>query len=104
MAYAARPHFPITSGIATFPPWDKHACHFSSPYILETTAMKHLFALFVGGLVSLSPALADAPCDFKGVSVGSKMSPAEIMSALGVAQYKMNPARWSFDKKNGACG
>jgi hypothetical protein len=61
--------------------------------------MKHLFALVIGGLVSLSPALAEAPCDFKGVSVGSKMSPAEIMLALGVAQYKMNPAHWSFDKK-----
>jgi hypothetical protein len=60
--------------------------------------MKHLFALIIGGLVSLSPALAEAPCDFKGVSVGSKMSPAEIMSALGIAQYKMDPARSSFDK------
>jgi hypothetical protein len=60
--------------------------------------MTHLFALIIGGLVSLSPALAEAPCDFKGVAVGSRMSPAEIMSTLGIAQYKMNPARSPFDK------
>jgi hypothetical protein len=52
----------------------------------------------VTGAAAAAPLLAETPCDFKGVPVGSKMSPAEIMSALGVAQYKMNPARSSFDK------
>jgi hypothetical protein len=54
--------------------------------------------MLVGILFFATPLLAETPCDFKGVSVGSKMSPAEIMSALGVDQYKMNPARSSFDK------
>jgi hypothetical protein len=54
--------------------------------------------MLVGTLLFATPLLAETPCDFKGVSVGSKMSPAEIMSALGVDQYKMNPARSSFDK------
>jgi hypothetical protein len=48
--------------------------------------------MFVGILFFASPLLAETPCDFKGVSVGSKMSPAEIMSALGVSQYT-NPSR-----------
>jgi len=54
--------------------------------------------LCAGILFFATPLLAETPCDFKSVSVGSKMSPADIMSALDVAQYKMNPARSSFDK------
>ena len=34
---------------------------------------------------------ADVPCDFKGISVGDKMSPSEVMSVLGVKDWKMNP-------------
>jgi hypothetical protein len=34
---------------------------------------------------------AQPPCDFKGIAVGNKMAPAEIMAALGVPKYKMNP-------------
>src|SRR5262249_35579707 len=45
-----------------------------------------------------SPLLAETPCDFKGISVGNKMSPAELMSALGVTQYKTNPTRPSLDQ------
>jgi hypothetical protein len=58
-----------------------------------------LAAGIVGVLLSVAPANAETPCDFKGVSVGSKMMPAEIMSTLGVAQYKTNPARYPFEKK-----
>ena len=54
--------------------------------------------MLVGILFFATPLLAETPCDFKGVSVGSKMSPREVMSALGVDQYKMDPARSSFDK------
>ena len=50
--------------------------------------MKQIVALLIGSILFISPALAEAPCDFKGVSVGSKMSPAEIMSALGVTQIQ----------------
>jgi hypothetical protein len=45
-----------------------------------------------------TPSHAATPCDFKGISVGSKMSPAQIMTALGVTKYKMNPARPSWEK------
>src|SRR5271169_6761615 len=58
--------------------------------------MKHIVHLVIGGLLWANPALAETPCEFKGVSVGSRMSPAEIMSALGVSQYKANPSR-SYD-------
>ena len=44
-------------------------------------------AAFFSSLLFVCPALAETPCDFKGISVGSRMSPAEIMSALGVSQY-----------------
>jgi hypothetical protein len=59
--------------------------------------MKPIVA-FVTGLLFVSPALAGTPCDFKGVSVGSKLSPAEIMSALGIAQYKTNPPKLPFEQ------
>ena len=49
-------------------------------------------------LFCATPLLAETPCDFKGISVGTKMSPAEIMSALGVTQYQTNPSRRSFDQ------
>jgi hypothetical protein len=55
--------------------------------------MKQIVALFIGSFLFTSPSLAETPCDFKGVSVGSRMSPAEIMSALGVSQYKTNPSQ-----------
>lgn len=47
-------------------------------------------------LFCVTPLLAETPCDFKGVSVGNKMSPAELMSTLGVPQYKTNPVRRSL--------
>jgi hypothetical protein len=59
--------------------------------------MKQIVALFIGSFLFISPSLAEKPCDFKGVSVGDKMSPAELMSALGVTNYKTNPARPSSE-------
>jgi hypothetical protein len=56
-------------------------------------AVKHVIPPIVVGLLLTSPALAETPCDFKGVSVGSRMSPAEIMSGLGVSQYKTDPSQ-----------
>jgi len=60
--------------------------------------MKRIAALLVGTLLFTSPSHAETPCDFKGISVGNKMIPAEIMSALGVTKYKTNPTRLSFDE------
>src|SRR5271169_5839501 len=54
-------------------------------------AMRYITVL-IGTLLFASPLHAETPCDFKGISVGSKMSPAQLMSALGVTQYKTNPA------------
>jgi hypothetical protein len=60
--------------------------------------MKHIAAVLVAALFFGSPSRAETPCDFKGVSVGNKMAPDEIMAALGVTKYKTNPARPSFDE------
>jgi len=40
---------------------------------------------------------AQTPCDFKGISVGDRMSPNQIMSALGITNYKTNPKRPSYE-------
>jgi hypothetical protein len=56
------------------------------------TSMIRLSTMLVGTLFFATPLLAETPCDFKGVSVGSSMSPVEIMSALGVSQYETNPS------------
>ena len=43
-------------------------------------------------------AFAETPCDFKGLSVGDKLSPAEAMAALGIRNYKTNPKNASFEQ------
>jgi hypothetical protein len=55
-------------------------------------------AVLLGVLLLSSPSLAETPCDFKGISVGNKMSPTELMSALGMTQFKDNPSKRSFDQ------
>jgi len=60
--------------------------------------MKYIAALLVSTLFFASPLHAETPCDFKGVSVGNKMAPAEIMAALGVTKYKTNPPQSSFEE------
>jgi hypothetical protein len=57
--------------------------------------MKHI-AVLVGTLFFASPLFAETPCDFKGISVGDKMSASEVMSALGVTHYKTNPVQRSI--------
>jgi hypothetical protein len=53
--------------------------------------MRYIIVL-VGILLFATPLLAETPYDFKGISVGDKMPPAKIMAALGVTEYKTNPA------------
>ena len=44
-------------------------------------------------------ALAEVPCDFKGISVGDKLAPAQIMAKLGVSKFKYIPHRLSSDSE-----
>jgi hypothetical protein len=60
--------------------------------------MRFVASLFITGCCFANLAHAETPCDFKGVSVGDWMTPAEIMRAFGVAKYKTNPARSSFNQ------
>lgn len=60
--------------------------------------MKHIAALLVGALLFGSLSHAETPCDFKGISVGNKMTPTEIMTALGMTNYKTNPVRPAFEE------
>jgi hypothetical protein len=60
--------------------------------------MRFFTNLFIATFCCANLAHAQTPCDFKGVSVGDRMTPAEIMAAFGVAKYKTNPERQSFDQ------
>jgi len=42
---------------------------------------------------------ASAPCDFKGISVGDKMTGPEVMKKLGVSMYSTNPKVPSLDEQ-----
>jgi len=44
-------------------------------------------------------AIAEVPCDFKDISVGDKLSPAQIMSKLGISTFKSNPPRTDSNKE-----
>jgi hypothetical protein len=60
--------------------------------------MKRIAALFIGTFFFATPSRAEAPCDFKGIAIGNRMAPAEIMATLGATKYKTNPPRLSFDE------
>ncbi len=49
--------------------------------------------------VTAACAVAETPCDFKGVAVGDKATPASVMAAFGIENYKVDPPRWPFEKK-----
>jgi hypothetical protein len=53
--------------------------------------MKRAAALLISALFFPTASRAEPPCDFKGIAVGNRMAPAEIMAALGVTKYKANP-------------
>jgi hypothetical protein len=55
--------------------------------------MKNIAALLISAFLFASSSRAETPCDFKGISVGDRMTPAEVMAALGVTKYKTNPPR-----------
>ena len=51
--------------------------------------MKYIFAICA--LVLALPLQAKTSCDFKGLSVGDKLTPTQAMSVLGVTKFKTNP-------------
>jgi hypothetical protein len=56
------------------------------------------FLLFVFGLmVAPSAASAQIPCDFKGVSVGDRLTPDQIMKTFGILKFVTDPETASFD-------
>jgi hypothetical protein len=61
-------------------------------------AMRFITNLFIATFCCANLAHAQTPCDFKGVSVGDRMTPAETLAAFGVTKYKTNPARSSFEE------
>jgi hypothetical protein len=66
-------------------------------YVLVLALAFAIYAI-TQGLAAQAPARAETPCDFKGISVGNKMSREEIMKALGVTKYKTNPVRPPFEE------
>lgn len=65
----------------------------------DSIMKKLLVVLPFSAFVFVSPSHAETPCDFKGLSVGDKMTPAQAMNALGVAKFKTNPTRPSFEEE-----
>jgi len=55
---------------------------------------------FMLGATSLfsAPVRSQVPCDFKGVSVGDKMSREQLMQRLGVSSFKIDPPTSSWDE------
>jgi len=47
----------------------------------------------------LTPAVqAQVPCDFKGVSVGDKMSREQLMQRFGVSNFKLDPPQPTWEQ------
>ncbi len=55
-------------------------------------------ALAFGLLLAPLTARGEIPCDFKGVSVGDKLAPAEIMAKFGITKYVTDPQGASFEE------
>ena len=64
--------------------------------------VSYILATIVVTLVAPVGCAAQVPCDFKGVSVGDKMPPREIMAAFGITKYKTNPKfhLWDATEEN----
>ena len=56
-------------------------------------------ALLFTGSLGFSMAQAAAPCDFKGVSVGDKATPAQVMEKFGVTKFVTDPKQTSFEQQ-----
>jgi len=54
--------------------------------------------VFTFGLLFISStARSEIPCDFKGVSVGDRLTPDQIMQKFGISKFVTNPKLASFD-------
>jgi hypothetical protein len=56
------------------------------------------FVLSFGLLVFSTTAHGEIPCDFKGISVGDKITPDQIMKLFGISQFVINPKGPSFEE------
>lgn len=53
-----------------------------------------MIKLIISFLLCLFTSISHATsCDFRGINVGDKMTPKEIMNKLGVSSFKINPKR-----------
>jgi hypothetical protein len=64
--------------------------------MLRGSAIRPL--VFAVGLLVISSAVrGEVPCDFKGVSVGDKLIPDQIMKNFGIPKFVTNPETASLD-------
>ena len=61
--------------------------------------MKLSALAFVTTVLMAGTASATAPCDLKGVAVGDKIAPAELMAKLGITNFRVDPP---FELDHGA--
>jgi hypothetical protein len=52
--------------------------------------------MLAASLLPCAPTYSQVPCDFKGVSVGDKMTREQLMQRLGIAKFKLDPAEQSL--------
>jgi hypothetical protein len=55
-----------------------------------------IFAALVVSMLSALPGRAEVPCDFKGISVGDKLTREQVMQRLGIKKFKLDPPRSDF--------
>ena len=67
------------------------------PLIMIQRNAARLAAFIFGLLLISSTARSEIPCDFKGVSVGDKLTPDQLMQKLGIAKFLIDPTSASFD-------
>jgi len=54
------------------------------------------FAALAASMAVALPVQSQAPCDFKGIAVGDKMTREQLMQRLGIVNFKLDPPRPDF--------
>ena len=58
-------------------------------------------ALINDAFVFVTASRAGAPCDFKGVSMGDRLSREQLMQHFGVSKFKIDPPPESVSTRGG---